>query len=73
MLYILSMLTIVPVERGAVQGNYERDIRFHQKGWLQPEGCCIRAHFWVARRQHVGGIKQVSVVLLPAEKYLINP
>ena len=62
-----SMLTIVSVERGPVHRNCEGNVYFHQKGWLQPEGCCIRAHLWVAWRQHVGGIGQVSVMLLSAE------
>jgi len=43
-------LTWHAVERGAFQRNHQGNLQLHQKGRLQPQGCCLRPHLWVARR-----------------------
>lgn len=47
------------VERGPFQRNRQGNLHLHQEGWLQPQGCCLRSYLWLARRQHVGGVREV--------------
>ena len=37
------------VERGSFQRNRQGDFRLHQEGRLQPQGCSLRPHLWLAR------------------------
>ena len=46
---------------GPFQRNRQGDVHLHQEGRLQPQGGCLRPHLRLARRQHVGGVYQVSV------------
>lgn len=50
------LLTFVPlchpVLRVPIRGNCQGDIRIHQEGRIRPQGCSLRPHLRMARRQH---------------------
>jgi hypothetical protein len=47
-LFAFLIRAIIPVERGSLQRNCEGDFYVHQKGRLQPQGCCVCTHLRVA-------------------------
>ena len=45
----LRILTSASVVRGPLQRNRQGDVHLHQEGRLQPQGCRLRPHLWLAR------------------------
>merc|ERR1719259_418194 len=48
--------------RAPFHGNPQGSPGLHQEDWLQPQGSHLLPHFWLARRQHVGKVREDGLV-----------